>query len=126
MSDKKPRRHNNIDPEVAAARARVAGLASAAARTPEENSAMMSRLANARWAKRRAEREAAGLPPRSTPVKPEPSARALEYWLGVIDREQPDREWKSGEERRSAALLRAKQEAARTALSRAKNAGVGE
>ena len=126
MSDKKPRRQNNIDPAVAAARARVAGLASAAARTPEENSAMMSRAANARWAKRRAEREAAGLPPRSTTPKPLPSARARDYWLSVIDREQPDREWKSADERLAAAMLRAKQEAARTALSRAKNAGADE
>ncbi len=126
MSDKKPRRQNNIDPAVAAARARVAGLASAAARTPEENSAMMRDRANARWAKHRAEREAAGLPPRSTTPKPLPSARSREYWLRVIDREQPDREWKSAEERLSAAMLRAKQEAARTALSRAKNAGASE
>lgn len=63
MSDKKPRRQNNIDPEVAAARARVAGLASAAARTPEENSAMMHDRANARWAKHRAERGAQAVEP---------------------------------------------------------------
>ncbi|MGB4777435.1 hypothetical protein [Microbacterium sp.] len=114
------RRRPNIDPEVAAARARLAGLARAASQTPEELAASTKHAAKARWAKYRAEREAAGLPATKTPPKPQPSARALEYWLGVIDREQPEREWKSNEERRSAALLRAKQEAARAALSRAK------
>lgn len=85
MNDKKPRRQNNIDPEVAAARARVAGLASAAARTPEENSAMMRDRANARWAKHRAEREAAGLPATKTPPKPSLEERAASARLALAE-----------------------------------------
>lgn len=112
-------RRKPIDPAVASARARIAGLARAASQTDDELSEAGKRAANARWAKHRAEREAAGLSPTKSSRTVEPSARALDYWLGVIDREQPDREWSSPGERRRAAVLRAKQEAARVALKRA-------
>lgn len=124
------RRPYRIDPEVAAARARLAGIESARKASPEERRARASAGGKATAQKAR-ERRAAELEAQTgervdpdslrKPAKPEPSARALEYWLGVVDREQPDREWTSAEERRSAALLRAKQEAARIELNAARD-----
>lgn len=114
------RRKHEIDPAVAEARARIGGLARQASMSAEERSAHMSRAATKRWADWRAAREAAGIPVKAPETKPRPSARALEYYLGVIDREQPNREWASDEERRTAAVLRARQDAARAALKVAK------
>lgn len=74
----------NMSPEARSERARIAGLANAA--------------------KQEAKRIAEGQPPRRV-RPPQPSVVELEPWLAEVDRRYPDRQWKTGEERRREAVL---------------------
>lgn len=69
---------NNIDPELAKARARLAGLASAAKQTAEERSKRASHAATVRHERRRAEqealaKEAGAIEPPEVPDPPAPT-----------------------------------------------------
>lgn len=72
--------------------------------TPEARSERARAAINARWAKRDAERAAAGLPPRKKPAT-EPSAVELEPWLEEVDRRYPERAWPNREARRRQAII---------------------
>ncbi|MBZ4488021.1 hypothetical protein LQ938_11925 [Microbacterium sp. cx-55] len=82
----------------------LGGLRAAANMTPAERSERARKGALAVHAKRDAEREAAGLPPRKK-RPPEPSAAELEPWLDEVDRRWPERQWPSGGRRRQAIIL---------------------
>jgi hypothetical protein len=91
----------------------LGGLRAAANMTPEARSERSRNAAAVREAKRDAEREAAGLPPRRK-ASPEPSAAELEPWLDEVDRRWPDRQWPNREARRRQAII-----LARTAIAEA-------
>ena len=85
----------------------LGGLRAAASLTPEQRHERAKKAAATREAKRDAEREAAGLPPRLKRA-PEPSARELEPWLAEVDRRWPDRQWPHSDARRREAILLAR------------------
>lgn len=90
----------------------LGGIRAAANMTPEQRSERSRKAAAVREAKRDAEREAAGLPPRKKRA-PEPSAEELAPWLEMVDRLYPDRQWPREARRRQAIIL------ARTAVAEA-------
>lgn len=89
----------------------LGGLRAAANMTPEQRTARAQKAQAAGKQKRDAEREAAGLPPR-TKRPPEPSAEALEPYLEEVDRRWPAREWPNREARRRQAIILLRMEAA--------------
>lgn len=82
----------------------LGGLRAASNMTPEARSERARKAAQAREAKRDAERAAAGLPPRKKPM-PEPSAAELAPWLEEVDKRYPDRVWPHREARRRQAVI---------------------
>ena len=90
----------------------LGGIRAAANMTPEERSERARKAAAVREAKRDAEREAAGLPPRKKRA-PEPSAEELAPWLEEVDKRYPGRQWPREARRRQAIIL------ARTAVAEA-------
>lgn len=91
-------------PTPSRAESALGGLRAAANMTPEARSERARNAAAVREAKRDAEREAAGLPPRKKRA-PEPSAVELEPWLEECDRRFPDRQWPNRDARRRQAVI---------------------
>jgi len=101
--EKKPARNSRTDPVFA----RLRGLASAAALTPEERIERARRAGLASAAARRRAREEAGLPEpaRRRADHPQPSLEDLEPYLEEFDRLHPEGGFSYEERRRQAILL---------------------
>lgn len=100
-------------------RGAIGGLSRSAKLTPEERTAIARKGGEARAAKLRAEREAAGLPPKARARHLMPPIEALEPYLEQIDGEPRETPW-GYEQRIREAVVRYRRDIAAQALEAAK------
>ena len=119
-----PAKRNNLGRPFTSSRARVASYTRHMNMTPEQERAHGKNMAEARWAKYRAERVAQGLPP-TKPRRPLLSYDELLPWLEKVDEEFPHEVFATPEDRKRRAILLARRSLAHDELEVAKSDEAG-
>lgn len=117
-----PRKRTNLGRPFTSSRARVASFTHHMNMTPEQEREHAKKMAEARWAKHRAERVAQGLPP-TKPRRPLLSYEELLPWLEKVDEEFPKETFDTPEDRKRRAMLLARRSLAHDELEVAKSDG---